>query len=581
MPRTAPVLKYASRILRCSRPQRPSVAGSELPLTPGTAPPPPDTADKSAIISEGGEFPIPEDHEISFGEGTEEGPEREGEGEGGREESSLGLSLDTTRTGGDAGVARPSIDIGGLDLSEDRGVDLESLGRTPTRSLTRTPARVEEEGGGALAAPTTPASSARKRRPPRRRRPEGPRRMRKRRRIIIDNDRTELTNDHIKGMLGDTTDIVLRVRVHPADWVPPPAVGGTAAKEGGVRPSTLSAKDSIILTALTYDQLLTRPSLGDDGALNPELLGLWSLNAARVEGKSHLPFRMRGEAGEEQRRERAAEEVERAAEEEAEVEAEKEKEEAEQSKAQEERKEEGIMEDVEMARAAQRKEGEEDSDPGSDFGEAETPGPEFSMTDEERREEEEMDAVPFEGLEEEAMAAEEEKVKLDETTDFAADMEGMQPGEEEEERSVSSFSLGAVNDLEDDIAGMVGEEDEDTPRQEAGDEEVSSSAKWHKHTVRVLVMLKRNMTTGKEGTTKMGGAEGEEADADAEAEAKATQLGYDRLSRGCSRRTAAGVFFELLQLKTWDFLELSQDESYGDITIHPGPRFDEDPPNKK
>jgi hypothetical protein len=27
------------------------------------------------------------------------------------------------------------------------------------------------------------------------------------------------------------------------------------------------------------------------------------------------------------------------------------------------------------------------------------------------------------------------------------------------------------------------------------------------------------------------------------------------------------VFFELLQLKTWDYIDLDQDESYGDIKV--------------
>ena len=31
--------------------------------------------------------------------------------------------------------------------------------------------------------------------------------------------------------------------------------------------------------------------------------------------------------------------------------------------------------------------------------------------------------------------------------------------------------------------------------------------------------------------------------------------------------------------KTWDFVELDQDESYGDITIAPGLKFNEDPPS--
>merc|ERR1740139_1880065 len=88
------------------------------------------------------------------------------------------------------------------------------------------------------------------------------------------------------------------------------------------------------------------------------------------------------------------------------------------------------------------------------------------------------------------------------------------------------------------------------------------TTKWHKHTVKVLKMLQNSMTSGQE-------------EEDEEGEEKATQLSYDKLSYGISRRTACGVFFELLQLKTWDFIELDQDKSYEDIKITPGVRFDE------
>lgn len=110
----------------------------------------------------------------------------------------------------------------------------------------------------------------------------------------------------------------------------------------------------------------------------------------------------------------------------------------------------------------------------------------------------------------------------------------------------SALSLGLVNDLEDQIIG----DETDEPRQLAGDELVSSSSKWHKHTVKVYSLLKRSMA----------GPEDEEGP-------KPDHLSFDSLSRGSSRRTAAGVFFELLQLKTWDFIELDQDESYGDIKV--------------
>lgn len=130
----------------------------------------------------------------------------------------------------------------------------------------------------------------------------------------------------------------------------------------------------------------------------------------------------------------------------------------------------------------------------------------------------------------------------------------------------SSFSLGAVNDLEKELYQL--DDGDDQPRQELGDELVSHTSKWHKHTVRVFGMLKKNMKS-------------HNADEDdAEEMEKESQLSYNKLvSGGCSRRTASGVFFEMLQLKTWDFIELNQDKSYGDIAITPGIRFDEAPPS--
>eukprot|EP00522_Entomoneis_paludosa_P005606 CAMPEP_0172451550 /NCGR_PEP_ID=MMETSP1065-20121228/9552_1 /TAXON_ID=265537 /ORGANISM="Amphiprora paludosa, Strain CCMP125" /LENGTH=723 /DNA_ID=CAMNT_0013203513 /DNA_START=73 /DNA_END=2244 /DNA_ORIENTATION=+ len=121
----------------------------------------------------------------------------------------------------------------------------------------------------------------------------------------------------------------------------------------------------------------------------------------------------------------------------------------------------------------------------------------------------------------------------------------------------SSFDLGLVNAFGDEDWGNAGpEEDEDT-RQEAGDELVSSNSKWHKHTRRVYSLLKERM------------------DGD---EAKETHLSYNAMTEGCSRRTAVGVYFELLQLKTWDFIELNQDDPYGDIIVSPGVKFAEPVP---
>ena len=127
-----------------------------------------------------------------------------------------------------------------------------------------------------------------------------------------------------------------------------------------------------------------------------------------------------------------------------------------------------------------------------------------------------------------------------------------------------SLSFSLVNDL-------LGPVDDDNPRQTLGSDELTSSkSKWHKHTTQVFSLLKSRMSSGKS----------EAHDDDEEETPKPSQLSYTALSHGCTRRAAATVFLELLQLKTWDFVELEQDASFGDITILPGSKFDEDIPTK-
>ena len=50
------------------------------------------------------------------------------------------------------------------------------------------------------------------------------------------------------------------------------------------------------------------------------------------------------------------------------------------------------------------------------------------------------------------------------------------------------------------------------------------------------------------------------------------QVRFGELTKNVvSRRNTASVFFEMLQLKTWEIIDLDQDEAYnGDITISPG-----------
>ncbi|CAM9145063.1 unnamed protein product [Chrysoparadoxa australica] len=136
--------------------------------------------------------------------------------------------------------------------------------------------------------------------------------------------------------------------------------------------------------------------------------------------------------------------------------------------------------------------------------------------------------------------------------------EGELRGEEEEEER-EEFSLGAVNDIqaaEIDVQGLgVEVEDEaaveataSTGQEGEGEGPQVPAAKWHPHTVKVLQLLRDQMAT---------------KDA----------VSFQNMTQGAKRRTAAGAFFELLQLKTWDYIELTQGEPYGDVSVTAGRKF--------
>lgn len=55
---------------------------------------------------------------------------------------------------------------------------------------------------------------------------------------------------------------------------------------------------------------------------------------------------------------------------------------------------------------------------------------------------------------------------------------------------------------------------------------------WHPKTVKVVHFLKREMEKG--------------------------PVTFKKISKGIKRKTAASCFFEILQLKTWDYIELKQ-----------------------
>lgn len=121
----------------------------------------------------------------------------------------------------------------------------------------------------------------------------------------------------------------------------------------------------------------------------------------------------------------------------------------------------------------------------------------------------------------------------------------------------SIFSLGATNALDDVDFGDEVNDDEGDPDEAT----TTTTSKWHKNTLKVFDVLKKNLAPPADGS------------------AANLLVSYNDLSEGVSRRTAAGFFFELLQLKTLNYIELDQDESYGDIKVSAGVKFLEDPPS--
>ncbi|KAI9919167.1 hypothetical protein PsorP6_011859 [Peronosclerospora sorghi] len=104
------------------------------------------------------------------------------------------------------------------------------------------------------------------------------------------------------------------------------------------------------------------------------------------------------------------------------------------------------------------------------------------------------------------------------------------------------IELGAVNDIRSDAAAV--------------DHADGSSLqhKWHPHTVKVMQVLRQSLTHKDKVT-------------------------YKQLTKKTrDRRTAAALFFELLQLKTLDYVELDQGAPYADITISKTARFTESIP---
>ncbi|CAI5728770.1 unnamed protein product [Peronospora effusa] len=105
------------------------------------------------------------------------------------------------------------------------------------------------------------------------------------------------------------------------------------------------------------------------------------------------------------------------------------------------------------------------------------------------------------------------------------------------------IELGAVNDIRSDANSA------------AQTEASAAQHKWHPHTVKVMKLLRKSLQNNEEVT-------------------------YNQLTKNTQdRRTAAALFFEILQLKTLDYVDVEQAAPFSDITISKAARFSEHIPS--
>lgn len=365
--------------------------------------------------------------------------------------------------------------------------------------------------------------------------PQQPRR-RKRRKVVIDNHRTELSNEQIKAMLQDTSDIVRRM-------VPPGSVWREDDDDDEMGMGTTSMTQNQQQQHQQLGKLdlaeLTRPFLADEEfkggpRLHSRLRKLWTDNFYNALGQP-CPFRQ--EKSTDHDDDDDVEHVRR-------------------NQVEEEDEKDGSTVD----------QSEFDVPPVPDEGGGPRKHPEQSQEDDF-----EMPAVDDDDDEEEMEPADGGQIDFEEEQEDQEDAVGFTHAYAR--GHLDELDLGLVNELEVD----EDEEDDQEDRQAVGDVS-SSTTKWHKHTVRVLQHLQQNM---RDPDRNREGGNDDDYDNE-EYENLPDHLQFQQISKNVSsRRNAASVFFELLQLKTWDFIELDQSEAYGDITITPGVRFHESPPNSK
>uniref|UniRef100_A0A7S2S5L9 Rad21/Rec8-like protein N-terminal domain-containing protein n=1 Tax=Rhizochromulina marina TaxID=1034831 RepID=A0A7S2S5L9_9STRA len=118
-------------------------------------------------------------------------------------------------------------------------------------------------------------------------------------------------------------------------------------------------------------------------------------------------------------------------------------------------------------------------------------------------------------------------------------------------RDSGAFRLGAVNAFAEEDTAEGGALD--TGRAEEGGG-AGGAGHWHPNTREVMNMVERALQHN--------------------GEVRYNKMAHVGTKKQVDRLTAANTFFELLQLKTWDYIELGQGEAYGDITVSKGRKFD-------
>ena len=108
--------------------------------------------------------------------------------------------------------------------------------------------------------------------------------------------------------------------------------------------------------------------------------------------------------------------------------------------------------------------------------------------------------------------------------------------------------LGPPPDDDGDAGFLQPIDDEDLPAPDDFDRSGAQDRDWHPNTIKVVGLLRDQLDA-------------------------AESLSFDAFTAGANKRSAVGVFVELLHLKTWDFVQLDQPAAYGDIAVSKAAHF--------